>query len=362
MIKPSSGLLTAENIIPAALLLLGLSGVLTIASSQSGAEQPLYLVMRQLTFLVFGMSLFFILSGIRFRTMTRISPLLFGLFWGLLLLLPFFGTKINGMRGWFKLGSFSFQPSEAGRPFFLLALVVILCAVQPGIKRFLLSGLLTFFWLLPIAVQPDFGMILGYAVTFFILLYLSGIQWKYLTMLGTGAVCSALFILWRYPYVAKRFTGFLFPEQDPLGSGWHIRQFQFAVARGGWTGSKIGGAVWSNAYLPYSYNDSAGAALLETLGLLGAVIPLILFCLLLLALYTLAQKEDLRDSAKLFIAGTAVFFAVQMLIHMGINLALLPPSGLVLPFISYGGSSLAGFCMMAGMALSASKDKQSTDF
>ncbi|MBQ7206885.1 MAG: FtsW/RodA/SpoVE family cell cycle protein [Lentisphaeria bacterium] len=349
-----SDMFSCENRAAVCTFLLGLCGLLTIASSQSAADRPLHLVLRQLAFLAVGLALMAATARIRFDFWKKHTPELFFLFWLLLLLLPFFGSRINGMRGWFRIGPLSFQPSECGRPFFLLALVSVFCGVPAGMKRLAASGLLTALWLTPICLQPDFGTVMIYALAFLVIYFLSGAPWKHLLLLATGACVSAASIVVAHPYVLKRFSGFLFPERDPMGSGWHVRQFELAAARGHWFGSKLGSAVWSNAYLPFSYNDSAGATLIETLGLAGAAVPALLFIVLLLALHRLAGRPGLSGTARLFIAGTAVFLGLQVLVHMGVNLALLPPSGLVLPFISYGGSSLAGCCAMLGIALSAS--------
>lgn len=353
--KSISDMFSCENRTAACTFLLGLCGLLTIASSQSAADRPLHLVLRQLVFLAVALILMAAAARIRFDFWRKHTPELFLLFWFLLLLLPFFGSRINGMRGWFRIGPLSFQPSECGRPFFLLALVSVFCGVPAGVKRLAASGLLTVLWLTPICLQPDFGTVMIYAFAFLIIYFLSGAPWKHLLLLAAGACVSATAVVSAHPYVLKRFSGFLFPERDPMGSGWHVRQFELAAARGHWFGSKLGSAVWSNAYLPFSYNDSAGATLIETLGVAGAAVPALLFAILLLALHRLAGRAGLSETARLFIAGTAVFLGLQVLVHMGINLAILPPSGLVLPFISYGGSSLAGCCVMLGIALSASK-------
>ena len=348
--------LTGENLVPVCAFLLGLCGLLTIASSQSAADEPLRLVIRQLLFLAVGLGLLAAAAHIRFSVWRGIAPEVFFFFWIMLMLLPIFGARINGMCGWFRIGALSFQPSECGRPFFLLAIVSVFCQVPAGVKRLAASAALTALWLLPIWFQPDFGTVMIYALAFVVIYFLAGAPWKHLFFLAGTAGIAAVCIAAAHPYVLRRFTGFLFPDRDPSGSGWHVRQFELAVARGHWFGSKMGSAVWSNAYLPFSYNDSAGATLLETLGIAGAAVPALLFAVLMLSLHKLACRRDLDARNRLFISGTAVFLGLQVLVHMGVNLALLPPTGLVLPFISYGGSSIAGSCLMLGMSLAAAKE------
>ena len=138
-----------------------------------------------------------------------------------------------------------------------------------------------------------------------------------------------------------------------------MRQLELAAARGGWFGSKMGQALWSNAYVPLPYNDSAYATLTETTGFAGASVVLLLFVLLLTALSLTAMRKDLTEQAKLFAAGSTMIIGIQTLLHVGVNLSLLPPTGLTLPLISYGGSSLTGCGIILGIALSALRDKRS---
>lgn len=348
--------ITEKNLVPVCVFLLGLCGLLTISSGQSAADEPLRLVVRQVLFLAAGIGLLTVSARIRFSVWRGIAPEAFFLFWVTLMLLPLFGARINGMCGWFRVGGLSFQPSECGRPFFLLALTAVFCQVPAGTKRLAASALLTALWLLPIWFQPDFGTAMIYGLAFVVLYFIAGAPWKHLFFLAGSAGISAACVVAAHPYVLRRFTGFLFPDRDPAGSGWHVRQFELAVSRGHWFGSKMGGAVWSNAYLPFSYNDSAGATLLETLGVAGAAVPALLFAVLLFSLHRLANRRGLAAQNRLFVSGTAVFLGLQVLVHMGVNLALLPPTGLVLPFISYGGSSMAGCCLMLGIALAAAKE------
>ena len=349
--------LTGENLVPVCAFLLGICGLLTISSGQSAADEPLRLVMRQLLFLATGLGLLTAAAHIRFSIWRGTAPEVFFFFWIMLMLLPLFGARINGMCGWFRIGALSFQPSECGRPFFLQALGAVFCQVPAAVKRLASSAALTALWLLPIWFQPDFGTVMIYALAFVVIYFIAGAPWKHLFFLAGTAGISAVCIAASHPYVLRRFTGFLFPDRDPAGSGWHVRQFELAVARGHWFGSKMGSAVWSNAYLPFSYNDSAGATLLETLGIAGAAVPALLFAVLLFSLHKLACRRGLDAQNRLFIAGTAVFLGLQVLVHMGVNLALLPPTGLVLPFISYGGSSIAGCCLMLGISLAAAKER-----
>ena len=351
-------LMTPENQVFCCSFMLGLTGILTIASSQSAAAMSLRFAMRQSVFLVLGMIVMLLSSRIPFAFWKKIALPGIGVFWLLLIYLLIWGKPINNMAGWLRFGSFTFQPTETARGFFLLTLVAVLGYFKEDWKRFPAAVLFAALWLFPVAMQPDFGMVAAYLISFAVICFLSGVSKRWLASIPLAVVAGCWLVTLKHPYVLRRLTGFLLPDADPLGSGWHIRQFTLAIARGGWTGSKIGSAMWSNAYLPFSYNDSAGAALLETVGLLGAAIPAILFAIFILSLTRISLRPELNNTRQLVIAGAAVFAGVQMLLHMGINLTLIPPSGLVLPFISYGGSSLTGFCLLTGIALSAARNEK----
>ncbi len=337
-------------------LLLGLFGVLTILSSQSEAERPFFLAARQGTWLVIGCALLAVVKRIPF-SFFRKHALAIGLFFYLpLLLLPVFGTRINGMRGWFRFGKFSYQPTEPAKAFFLLTLLPVLCSKLSPAKKFAAALGITALWLLSIGLQPDFGTAAIYFLLFLTVYYLSGGAWRYLLALGAAGAGAATVFIWSHPYALRRLHGFFSPELDPLGSGWHARQFEAAVARGRFFGSKLGQAIWSNAYLPLSYNDSAFATMTETIGLFGALVVLSLFVGMVWTLARMAARPQITPPARLFIMGTAVLIAVQSLVHISVNLSLLPPTGLTLPLISYGGSSLVGCFLLIAMALSAGRD------
>ena len=155
---------------------------------------------------------------------------------------------------------------------------------------------------------------------------------------------------WRWELICRRIDAL--GSGDLFGNGWHVKLFQLAISRGGWTGAKQGNSIWTENYLPLAHNDSIFAAMAEILGLLGTLPLLIMMGALIYLMLKLAWKCN--DSCrKMFIAATAFMIGVQALLHISVNVTLLPPSGLTLPFISYGGSSLISTMIMIGIALSA---------
>lgn len=341
--------------VPLLAFLLALWGGLTIVSSQTGAEQPLLLAGKQLLFLIAGLAAMAAAARIPFAVHLKMVPAytVFSLL--LLLSLPLFGVRINGMLGWYEFGGFFFQPSELAKGFYLICLVKI--AMEPGTtwKKFAMLGAAALLWTLPVLLQPDFGTAAIYLLGFAALYLLSGGAWRcFFTACGAMALTAACFVAAK-PYAWRRIAAFVDPELDPGGAAWHIRQFQLAIAHGGWFGSKLGRALWSNAYLPLPYNDSAYATMAETLGFAGSLPVPFFYALLFYFLMRAAQRTDLSAPARLCLAGAAVLPAIQALLHLSVNVGLLPPTGLTLPLVSYGGSSMVGTFLLLGIAMSAER-------
>ncbi|MBR2425632.1 MAG: FtsW/RodA/SpoVE family cell cycle protein [Lentisphaeria bacterium] len=340
----------------AALLVSGLWGCLLIYSARVYGTEPLLIVKRQLVWLVIGMTGLFSGSLIPFRKLLAWRYYIGG-FMGLLLLYTlFFGLKVNGMRGWLTLfDTCNLQPSEFAKPVFLLLCCGI--AVNEKIsrwKRFIyLGSTALFFWLL-IILQPDFGSAFIFLAGFLIVLYLSGgSRREFLVSFGAAAIGVAAFLCWkRYP--VDRIMGFLNPDSTVARSAWHLQQFRYTLAHGGIAGSEHNGALWANAYLPLPHSDSLFATIVETSGFLGGMIVICAFCVIAFVFVRYSLKQELIPEARIFIAGIALLYLTQALLHISVNVLLLPPTGITLPFLSYGGSSLCSILLSFGIAASAS--------
>ena len=348
-------LFSAAGMACGAALLLGVTGVLTISSGSGGWRGGDMLFFKQVLFLCFGFIVMTAAAALPFAFWRRAAlPLgIAGMAW--LWLLPFFGMRINGMCGWMDCGGFFLQPSEIMKAPFLLVLTVIAVRRPMGSPRGFFESLgWTLLWVIPILIQPDFGTAAIYCALFAVLYFVAGGGLRYLALLLCSGVATAAAFVWRHPYAWRRIGAFIDPAGDPLGGSWHARQFELAIARGHFFGSKLGGAVWSGNYLPYAYNDSAFATLLETLGLAGGLIVVTLLTLFAVSMWRLAVRAD-ADDKRVFITGAMLLIVIQSMVHIGVNLCLLPTTGLTMPFISYGGSSLTCCFWLAGIALSAGK-------
>lgn len=341
-----------------AAFLLGVTGVLTIASSRYPMSYPDALLAKQALFLVAGVTVMFVASSVPFGWYRKYAPWLGAAGLLLLITLPLSGVRVHGMRGWLRFGAVSLQPSELMKTPFLLMLAVFLAKHEMSeLRRFAYGAVWTLLWITPVALQPDFGTAVIYFGAFVLLYFVVGGRLKYLAIPLAVGTAAATWFVYRHAYAWRRLSGFVDPEGDPLGSGWHPLQFKLAIANGRIFGVKLGKALWSNYYLPFPYNDSAFATLSETLGFTGGVLVCGVLVLLAAALWQLG-KNCVRRENRIFILGTMLLLTLQGVVHISVNLCLLPTTGLTMPFMSYGGSSLIGCFWMLGMALSAGAERE----
>lgn len=344
------------------LLIIGLGGCSAVYCANSYGENPWYFAGRQLLWLFSGIMVFLLIAQIPFRYFRKSAVWIAGIFSGILLLTALFGVSVNGMNGWLPVPgtSIRFQPSELAKAPFLLALCVI------GVKedwlewkRYLSSFCLTALYCFLILAQPDFGTATVYAVIFPVMLFCGGFRKRYVLPTLTGWIFPAILFLLLHPYACRRIHAFLNPGSDSYGAGWHIYQFRYTMANGGWFGSETTGALWANTYLPYSYSDSIFATLVEASGFFGGMLVLSGF-LVMLVLFRRAALESVKKDAGLYLFCVGGILAFQAFLHIGVNTTLLPPTGLPLPFFSYGGSDLVGVMLLLGTACSAYRESLKT--
>lgn len=340
-------------------IVTGLWGCLLIYASRAFGESPFYFVSRQLFWLLLGCVGFLAIAAAPFRTLFRWRFHYAAFMLIILWLALFFGVERNGMRGWFAItDSILIQPSEFAKSAFLLtaagfAAVKHITRLQ---KFWCLCGTAAAFCL-PVILEPDFGTTFIFFLGFLIILFLAGGAWReFLPVLCTGAATLVAFLFWK-DYSFDRILGFLDPESGIARSSWHLRQFQYTLAHGGITGSEHNAALWSNAYLPLPHSDSLFATIVETSGFIGGLIVITAFCGISYAFIRLSRRANLTPEARIFIAGTALLYLSQALLHISVNVLLLPPTGITLPLLSYGGSSLCSTLLTFGIAASAARDR-----
>jgi rod shape determining protein RodA len=322
---------------------------------------------KQVIWALVSLSVFFIFSFIDFRFLKRTDVLvsIFIFLCSVLLLLFIIGHVSNGARSWLSFGGFSFQPADTMK----LVLILILAKYFSrrhveirNIKHIFISG---FYALVPfvlIFLQPDLGSAMIIFFIWFGMVLVSGISKRHLLIVGlSGAVI--FFLLWTFafaPYQKDRIKNFLNPLADIHGSGYNAFQSTIAVGSGKILGKGLGFGTQSRLnFLPEYQTDFIFAAFAEEWGFIGSLIILILFGLIIWRILYYASLGA-TNFEMLFGMGMAIYLASHILINIGMNMGLLPVTGIPLPFMSYGGSHLLTEFMGLGILMSMSKYARST--
>lgn len=337
----------------AALCVVILWGCLFIYTARAGGVSPLYFTMRQMVWLCCGIASFLAAAVLPFDLWRKLAVPIYLFSVLLLVLVLFFGKTIYGMTGWFELkeGTY-FQPSEFAKIALLLMLSTIRTKQEP--QRYLKMAFCTVLTCALVLLEPDLGSTLIMIAAFLTVYYVSGGYYLNLIFSIIVAAGSAFIFALIKPYAWKRLTDFFLADQN----AWHIRQFEFAMGRGGFSGNTD--AVWSNAYLPLPHTDSLYATIVESSGLIGGTLVLTLFVVFGILFMRMSHKEALAGDAAVYIFTIGFIYMVQALLHIGVNVVLLPTTGVTLPFLSYGGSSLVSILFGLGIAFSAVREVDPT--
>ncbi len=331
----------------------------TVTCDEKSVATSSTLFSKQLIWLCLSLLVFFAGSFIDWRFLRR-SNVLFGLFLGgcgLLLALYLLGTT-RGIHGWFDLGAFSVQPVE------LVKLILILVLAKyfsrrhieiAHVRHILISGLYAFILFLLVLLQPDFGGALVIACIWFGMVMFSGISKKHLLSVLLVGTLSGLF-LWVYvfkDYQKQRLITFIHPLTDIRGTGYNAYQSMVAVGSGGLLGKGVGlGSQSRLQFLPEYETDFIFAAFAEEWGFVGVIILSLCYALLVWRILRNAML-GLSNFEILYGLGLAILIMSHFLIHVGMNIGLLPVTGITLPFMSYGGTNLltlfAGLGILMGM-------------
>ena len=337
------------------LFVLGLGGCAAIYCARAYEVDPWHFAGKQILWLSIGIVLFLLTARIPFQTLKKAAFPVAAAFLVVLVLTVFFGVKVNNMSGWLKIPftTIRLQPSELAKPAYLLSLCLL--AIRNGWsewKRFLAVLISTAIFCCLIFVQPDFGTATIYAAMFPLLLICSGFRKRYIFTALFGWIPPTLLFIFMHPYAMYRIKAFLSPENNQFRASWHINQFRITMANGGWFGADGDKVTWANAYLPFSHSDSVFATLVEASGLIGGTLVLLGFCVMII-LFRKAALETRDKEARLYIFCAGLMLITQAFLHIGVNTTIIPPTGLPLPFFSYGGSNLAGVMLLLGTACSA---------
>lgn len=315
-------------------------------------------VKQQILFVIIGYILMKITSKINYRFYYEKANLILSicLFLMVLVLIPGIGTVRNGSRSWFGIGSFGIQPSEALKLGLMIFISKYLSKSEKtgnSFKNFIPILIVVFIFFILIMLQPDFGTGMVLLLSIVSLMFASGLNLKYFYyLIGTG-ILGITFIILIAPYRIKRIVAFLNPWKDPLGSGFQIIQSLYAIGPGGLLGVGFLNSRQKHFYLPEPQTDFIFSIICEEFGIVGAIVILFLFGLIVYSGLSIAlEKEDLF--AKYLVYSIIFQIIFQAALNLAVVVGLVPVTGVTLPFISYGGSSLLVSMASIGIILNIS--------
>ncbi|MBX6351555.1 MAG: putative lipid II flippase FtsW [Clostridia bacterium] len=354
---PDYALLTAAF----ALLAFGLVMVFSASSvvAQDATGDPAYYFKRQLAWAGLGLVGLVIGAVLPYSLWRRHAPWIFLFTLGLLaLVLTPVGITSHGASRWLGVGSLAFQPSELAK----LATVIFYArwlTSDPRRLRSLWTGIVPFLIILGVVtglviLEPDLGTAAAIAGTSVAMLFMAGVPILHLLLLGLVLAPAALWAIFAEPYRRERFFAFLDPFRDPLGSGYHIIQALYALGSGGLFGVGLGSSILKRYYLPERHTDFIFAIVGEELGFLGGVFVIALFAVIAWRGYRIAALAP-EPFGALLAAGITTMIVLQAVVNMGVVMSVLPITGITLPLVSFGGSSLVFTLSGIGILVNVSR-------
>ncbi len=326
---------------------------LVVLYSASGENSQL--VFKQAMRMAFAFLVLFLIAQVKPTHLLYWTPWLY--VFGVLMLIAvlLFGEVAQGAQRWLRLGPANLQPSEFAKITIPLMVGYYLAerALPPRLSRVAIAGVLVMIPTLLIARQPDLGTAILIASAGVIALFLAGLSWRLITVLGiVGAACLPALWFVMHDYQRRRVLMFIDPEQDPLGAGYHIIQSKIAIGSGGLYGKGwLNGTQSQLEFLPERSTDFILSVFSEEFGLLG--VATLLAAYLFVVLRGLYIAANAQDSFGRIVAGSLVLtFFVYIFVNAGMVSGLLPVVGVPLPLISYGGSSIVTLMAAFGLIMS----------
>lgn len=302
-----------------------------------------HFALRQVVFMSLGAVLLLAASMLAPRGVIRLGLAFFALGLVLLLLVPVIGIEINGAQRWLVLGGINVQPAEFVKPGLVICLAHLL-ASKDGLKAAPEALAVLGLVLVLLLMQPDVGTAILVCGMFAAMLFVAGLPWLWLTVLGSGAAGVAAFAYASFGHVRSRVDAFLADE-----TGFQVGRSLAAIEQGGFFGRGPGEGVVKQR-LPDSHADFIFAAATEEFGALVALAVVLIFLWVIVRSLALADRRMDRFS-RIAAVGLIAQFGFQAAINLAVNVALIPPKGMTLPFISYGGSSTLALALGMGFLL-----------
>ena len=327
----------------------------------SASQDNMETTIKQSLFVLLGLILMFLLSQIDPDFYKNNSLIFLILSIVLILITMIFGKEVNGAKRWLDLGFFTLQSSEIIK----IALPVFLAAylydkpLPISLFNTIVSMIVIFIIVNLVRIQPDLGTSLVIFIAGLYVLFLAGLSWRFIGI-SFGIFILSLPFIWNNflePFQRQRILTLLDPNADPYGSGWNITQSKIAIGSGGIQGKGYGSGSQAHLdFLPETETDFIFSVIAEEF---GAIIVIGILLLYLFFSYKIIQKIKIlnEDLLKLILIGCVSLILLQTFIHVGVNIRLLPTTGMTLPFLSYGGSSIISTAIVSGIILNLTKRK-----
>ena len=314
---------------------------------------------KHLTFVILGLVIIFVLSSINEEKLIKISPTIFILSLFSLMLVPIIGVEVNNAQRWIDLYMLPrFQPIELVKPFLIILISLILSNEKYNniYLKYLFSFLLTLLLALLLAAQPDIGQTLLIFFTWSVLIFISGINIIFLitsSLIIIMMLYLSINFIPKFAYIKSRILSFFNTE-----TGTHNAQSEKAIdsiTSGGFFGKGIGEGTLKNR-VPEAHTDYIISVISEEFGVIAIILILSLFLIFIHSVFKKVYLEQ-NERTKLILVGCISLILVQAMIHIGVNIRLFPTTGMTLPFISYGGSSIISISILSGIILNLTKRK-----
>lgn len=353
------------------LITLMIFGIINIYLASYAEYNNLFLIRQSIWFVVVLVALYFVIA-IDYTLLKAYTPLFY---WGsifLLIITMFIGTDINGARGWIRLGPLSFQPAELAKVATIMMLGRTLEDMNGSINDWKNFFTMAFYAIVPaifIIIQPDMGMTM---VLFFMVVgifFIAGLDIRFFIG-GFSALALAIILILNLniiaPYQKKRLTSFLNPEADMSESGYQLRHALISIGNGGILGiqgstAKENSMGYAAQYVPEVQTDFIFSSIGEQWGFVGCLFLLLLYGILIYRMILIARTA--KDTfGSIICVGLVSYFLFAILQNVGMNIGLVPITGITLPLISYGGTSLLTTVMSIGLAINVGMRRKKIRF
>lgn len=359
-----------------AVLILSVFGIVMIRSAIAGNTELAGSVQSQTIYVALGMGIILVVASINYRTWSSLSRLMYIFGVVMLIGINIIGEAAFGSTRWFRAGAINIQPSELAKIIMIIVLADYFSRTAGQPKNLIWigkSGLMTFGMVVWILLQPNLSTSIVVIVIWFALLWISGLPTRYLIIFGAtgilifaalvGLLAAGFDVPFIKVYQVNRIVNFLFPDPNARhGETYNIEQALITIGNGGLFGKGYGaGTQVQLRFLKVRHTDFIFSAMAEEFGFVGTTMIIGLLVFVVIRCLRVAQKAS-DTFGSLIAYGIAILIFFQMAVNIGVNLNVLPVTGLTLPFISYGGSSLISLVLGIGLVESVAAHSQTLDF